>query len=423
MKQLTDKYNQALALIRNNQMDRAQSLLETILSIAPLHSQTLWTIGLLEVMVGKPLSGLRRWERLNPDEFPQLAAKKELVQSLLGNYEEIQLLYNKALSFAKERKYIEANEVVSAIWNQYPGIPLPEEIYKLCLLIKSLTEDQQQIVEWLDTAPDYIKNSQSILSIMQKWNEKQEEQAKGLEEEESPKKRKSLIIPTVAAGAVGVAAASLFILYSGVFNNQAGNKPAAAVSPKTETASSKQELSQLESKVYSLESEKKHFQSEMDKLNEQLEQTSGRDELYQKAGINLEAIETTKAKEAFQTGYRYLKNDNLNKAADQLELSLSLDANQYFSDDAAYFLALTQYDLNSLNLEDPIYQSFQNNQGEHYRQSPYKDDFLLLKARNEWRAGDKDAALKTIETIKNEYPKEWTFGAATSLEHTILQGS
>ena len=400
-------------------MEEAKQLLESILAMAPFHSQTLWTLGLVEVTTGNPITGLRHWEKLNPEDFPQLTEKRELVLAHLSYYEKVRSMYNNALALAKEKKFEEANQVLSSISNQKLAIPLPLDFYKLSLLVKISLGEISLAKEFVTVSPEYIQTSPTILSFMDKMKVEQVEKVVPMTEKGLPKKKNKVHISLLSAGVLVIAVAGSIYLFNSksVHSPDKEKKPAVATTNQEDPAT-KVKLSQLETLVTTLQADNSKLESEKNKLSEEQKQKLAADETLAKAGINLDPIKIEKAREVFNKGLKNYNHKNWELAVEQFQLSLSLVSDQYFSDDATYFLAQSKFELNELNPDDPVFQQFENSQDDNFKESTCRDAMMLLQAKTYYQAG-----IKIIANIKDQYPNEWTSSAANSLEKTILQGS
>lgn len=425
MKQLTIKYNQAIALIREGKLEEAKHLLESVLAAAPLHPQTSWALGLVETQLGDPITGLSRWERLNLEDFPQLESRREIIISNRNVYEDIRTAFNRALMLSREKNFEDANLVLSQLLDRNLPVPLPLELYKLTVIVKAANGKLEEAVELIEAGPKYIQSSPSILKIinqLQKASLTTSEVAAGV----PPEPKRKLRTGPLAAGAVALAAAGLFFFYQDNSEPAVERNSEVAGEANNEerlTIEHKNEISGLQSKIASLESEKLLLAEQLDAESEKVREQEKTEEIYRKADINLETIEITKARQAFNQGYSEYTSGHLEKAIEKFELSLSLNGSQYYSDDALYYLAKAKYELNTLNPEDPLFGQFSGGTSEHFKGSPYKDDLLLIRANSYKEAGDNQKALEVVSVIKTEFPNEWTSQAAKSLEKVIGQES
>lgn len=431
MKQLSRKYNQAIELIKEDRLEEAKGLLASLLASAPFHSHTNWSAGLVEIMMGNPVTGLTYWERVDENDFPQLPERREQVLSTLGAYEEVRSVYNLALSLLKEKRGEEAEGCLSPLLQRPSLIPLPQDVYRLYMILLIENGKKEQAFDFFSKAPVSIQKAPSFKSFIQAvkgevLTEKIDAVRKGTKElaiQRKKKRRKKQLVLTA-----GVAAA---VLIGGVYvgtrdwNTVPVNQAISSTADQTEDVNKEefeQKIAELESKLTNVESEKESLKQELELELAKVSQYETTEALYEKANLDVGSLRKEEARQAFNSGYSLYKAGDFAGAKEKFEVSYQLDSSEYYSDDSLYYFIQTQKQVGNLTGDSEWFQLFFNSESQHFVESPYRDDLLVLQADAFYREGKNEEALTILTKVQEQFPTEWTANYAKKLAKVIQEG-
>ncbi|MEH7235769.1 tetratricopeptide repeat protein [Bacillus sp. JJ1562] len=430
MKQLTSKYNKAILLIKEDRLVEAKWMLESILASAPFHSETNWTAGLVEILMGNPVAGLSYWERVNAEQFSQLHERKEQIISTLGAYEEVRTVYIQALSFVGEKKVQEAEGILSPLLQRESPFPLPQDVYRLYFITLFERGKVEQAFEFFSNAPLWIQKAPSIKRFITSVRdgllaEKTiKEQGKSNEQalqRRKKRKQKSLILSAsalavVVAGGIYVGSRDWKSVPTNYEVSSTGDGQTSVISTEFE-----KKIAELESQLSSVESEKESLKKELELELAKVSEYETTEALYKKANLDLTSVRSKEAKEEFNSGYSLYKKGDYARAKEKFELSLQLDSTEYFSDDSLYYYIQIEQKLDSLSGDSELFQRFFNTTSEHYIESPYRDDLLVVQANTYYREGKMEQALDILSKVEEQFPNEWTASYAKKLTSEIKE--
>lgn len=405
-------YNQAIACIQKGNFEEAEKLLRNIAHTG--HSLTNWSLGLIYAATGRPFAALKHWEQVSPVEVEAVLDKTEKLLGNLPIYEEIFKLYNEALQYARKKDFASLPQRYMEILKRGEGIPLPVEIYK-GLFLSSLVQGKfDQFHKQIAEAPDYVKKDVAIKAIVLKVNETQ------LKSEVKQLKKKSVKKVRIASGFLLAGAALLIITAGLAFRGFGENEKAQLVTTK-ENVSSVQNSDELkeeyENKLDSLVKENSILQSEVNKKSEELQKSAEIASLLELADDEVGELKVETALNLYQNGIGSFRNHRYPEAAEKLTKSLSISNTTYFADDAHFFLISSSLKTEgqgaaTSNLMDDFLNQAQT---VSYKESPYMDDVMLMRAEIYLQVGDKEHANMLLDRIESEFPSEWTAKKAKSL--------
>ncbi|AQQ54162.1 tetratricopeptide repeat protein [Planococcus lenghuensis] len=427
MEQLSKRYNQAVALVQEDKLEEAKWILQSILASAPFHSGTNWLAGLVEVMMGNPVAGLTHWERVKIADFPQLPERREQVLSTLRKYEEIRAIYNHSLSLVRERKLSEARSMMVPLLNRDFTFPLPADVYRLYFLILAEQGQTEEAFSFILDSPPSIQKTPSIIRFVHALRDEL------LREETAGewKKTNEIVHPLKTKkgqrrmGATAIAIVAAFIGGTYIVSQIDTAEQESAFADQQELDSDseglKEVIDELESKLISLESEKEILQEELGASNERVSEYEATEKLFKEADLDLTSLRTEEAKKEYDAAYALYQNGEYIKAKERFELSLQLSPSEYFSDDSLYYLIRSTQQLSTLTGDSELLNQFLTSESEHFLESPYQDDLLVIQADAYHSEGKKDEALLVLSQIQDEYPSEWTATYAEKLLDTMQE--
>ncbi|THE12325.1 tetratricopeptide repeat protein [Bacillus timonensis] len=430
MKQLTSKYNKAIQLLKEGRLEEAKGMLESILASAPFHSETNWTAGLVEIMMGNPVAGLSYWERVSAEQFPQIHERKEQILSTLGAYEEVRTVYNQALSFVKEGKVKEAKGVLSPLLQRDSPFPLPQDVYRLYFIILFESGKMDQAFDFFSSSPIWIQKSPSIKRFItavkdglltEKTVKEREKSSELALQRRKKRKQKRLIL---SASALAVVVAGGIYISSQDWKSVPTNYEVSSSGEKqanTNSTEFEKKIAELESQLTNVESEKESLKKELELELAKVSEYETTEALYKKANVDLTSLRSEEARQEFNSGYSFYKKGDYERAKEKFELSHQLDSTQYFSDDSLYYYIQTEQKLGSLSGDSELFQQFFTNTSEHYLESPYQDDLLVVQANAYYREGKMDQALDILSKVQEQFPNEWTASYAKKLSTAIKE--
>jgi TolA-binding protein len=400
------KYNQAIALIQKGNYGEAEKYLRDIAHTG--HTLSNWALGLIYAATGRPFAALKHWERISPDEVEAVSEKMKKLQQKLPIYEEIFTLYNEAISTARQKNFDLLPPMYLKILKKGEGLPLPIEIYKGLFLSLLLQGDlDYQFNKALDKAPEYVKMDVSIKSIVLKVKEA------SLKTQVHQIEKKSVRRTRIASAILLTGTVSLVLTAGIAFGGIGKNEQVQPVFTKEKAKSAVQGNDELEkeftAKLDSLTQENAVLQAEVDKKSAVLQENSETENLLKLADINIEEVKEEAALKLYQSGIESYRNHRYQEAVEKLTKSLAISKASYYTDDAHFFLISSSIKLGDQGSAITKIDDFLNEmKREFYKESPYMDDVMLMRAESYLESGDKENAMKWLNRIESEYPNEWT---------------
>ena len=384
-KTAVQSYNLAIQYLHEEEFEKASPLIEAIIKDYPSYAEARWVLGLLHVLSGFPYKALQQWENI---KFTHLQSYRQMVEEKLPLYDELYDKYNQALLLDQAGEFNLAKNIFRYLLTYQKELPLPVDFYHGYLLALIVTGEEESVSQEINHFPLYVKNSSVISELEQMITEYQFFEPTVERKTVSNKGwRKLLFIGSSLA-------ASLLIGGVGLrgFSQQ---KEVIEVKPLIQQHAINKKI-------------------DNDEFEKTVSQEKGENKLLElKAPNNLENVGTlvssTKAGlSTYKKGLAAFRNQDYRSAAAQMEKSLALQSNEYFSDDALFYLIESKQRLNEKENIRLLYDRFFSQTSKHYVFSPYTDDLLLGEAKILIEKGKTKEALPLVEKILTEYNQEWT---------------
>lgn len=327
-------------------------------------------------------------------------------KSVLDQYKEIYSMYHHATRLIKEDNLDSAELILQEIFNDHKDLQVPIEMYKTYILLLLTNKKEKQARNFLSNAPDEIKYAGEILQIQQKYQLVVTEKAQHQRNYISKKMMFSLI-SILFLCMIGIGLKKIDIL----------NRPKQA----------SKDVNVLKEQIKDLEAKNKTMEMQVNEANKKLTEASQTKKTEQKENQPDPELETSKtnsltpetvvkeAVESYEKGFTYFQNKNYQQSIEQLKLSYTLDSTNYSSDDALYYLILSEQRMNKKTNVRPYISEFVNQKNEFFKKSPYYDDVILMQARWFITDGKNKEAEKLLTEIVSKYKKEWTANTAARL--------
>ncbi|MEH7305541.1 tetratricopeptide repeat protein [Neobacillus drentensis] len=395
-------YNLAIQSLQVERYDEAVIILESIVNEYPLWSEASWALGVVYVLAGFPYQALKKWENA-PDA--NLLIYKQMVEEKIPLYDELYLKYNQALHFAQSGGVHRAKNIFHDLLSFQTQIPLPVDFYHAYLLTLIVSGEEESVSQALNQFPLYVKNSSVIRELEQMLDKHQLTEpvvtGKISFNKGWPKRLfiGSSLVASLLIGGVGVL----------VFSQQ---KEIKETKPGIEQHGSIHKTDTFEKEIAVVSKEQSGGQQKQPKRNDT------------KSLGDFDRIDSSPIAglSNYRKGLAAFRNKDYKTAEVQMEKSLSLMPNEYFSDDALFFLIEAKQRLNEQENIFFFYDRFLSETSQHYVFSPYKDDLLLGKAKKLMEAGNTKAAMPLLKKISTDYKQEWTSVEAVLLMNQIKAG-
>lgn len=391
MKFYEECYQKALEDISHNRLYAAKKKLETILENIPYHPETNWALGLVEASIGLPHSALNRWSYI--DEVP--ASKIQLLESKLLIYEQLYNQYNESLRFIKNEKYEDALKIFEKILEHETQIPLPIEFYRGYYLLLLLKRKANLLLTQFSEAPGYIQASSEINAI----------------------KRKALRVKRTRKRRAGslMAGAAVLVMSLGVLSHYDLQKETA--SPVIQGSVKKDTKSSPDlAKISTLEVEKSSLEAQLDENEKKL---NNLESILALSQTNPEELSQRAAYLQYQEGRRLVSDQSYEEAIKVLQTSYELEKDSYFSDDNLYLLIKANQEFKDKEQSKKLIDLFFLERSNHFMQSPYYDDLLLAKAKNDMAEVNVTQAIEAFNFIIEKYPQSWTAIEAKRMKERV----
>ncbi|WHY67870.1 tetratricopeptide repeat protein [Neobacillus sp. SuZ13] len=386
-------YNLAIQYLKAEQYEEAALILEKMIKEYPLCTDVSWALGLLHVLSGFPQQALKQWKNLQTANY---LTTRQMLEEKVPLYDELYLNYNQAVQLIGAGEFHLAKNIFHDLLTFQVELPLPVDFYHGYLLTQIVTGEKKDVAQEINHMPLYVKNS-SVIRELEHWLENHQLPEPDSTDQKSFKKgwSKRLIlgsslVASLLMGGVGLR----------VFSQQKEISEAKPVflyhesPPKTEIF----KKVTVGSKGHS---EGQVKQQDSINANSRLESST-------KASLS-----------TYREGLTAFRNRDYRAAAAQMEKSLSLEPNEYFSDDAMFFLIESKQRLNEKGNIHFLYDHFFSQTSPHYVYSPYFDELLLGKAKILIDDGNTKDALPFLEKILTDYRQEWTAVEATLMMNQI----
>jgi len=325
-------------------------------------------------------------------------------KSVLDQYKEIYSMYHHATRLIKEDNLDSAELILQEIFNDHKDLQVPIEMYKTYILLLLTNKKEKQARQFLSNAPDEIKYAGEILQIQQKYQLVVPEKVQHQRNYMSKKMMYSLISILI-----------LCMLGIGLKKFDMLNR--------SEQAS--KDVNVLKEQIKDLEDKNKTMEMQVNAANKKLTEVSQSKKADQqekqtepetdKSNSLTPDTVVKEAVESYEKGFKHFQNKNYKQAIEQLKLSYTLDSTNYSSDDALYYLILSEQRMNKKTNVRPYITEFVNQKNEFFKKSPYYDDVILMQAKWFITDGKNKEAEKLLNEIVSKYKKEWTANTAARL--------
>lgn len=386
-------YNLAIQYLQAERYEDAALILETMIKEYPLCTDVSWALGLLHVFSGFPQQALKQWKNLQAANH---LSTRQMLEEKIPIYDELYQNYNQALHLIEAGEFHLAKNIFHNLLTFQAEIPLPVDFYNGYLLTLIVTGEDKGVLQEINQMPLYVKNSSVIRELKLLLEDYQSLEPNGVEKilfKKGWSKRLiigSSLVTSLLMGGVGLRVFSQQkeISESKPVFRQHESPPKAEIFKKVTVGSKGQSEGQVK-------------QPDSIDANSRLESST-------KAGLS-----------TYREGLTAFRNRDYRAAAAQMEKSLSLEPNEYFSDDAMFFLIESKQRLNEKEDIHFLYDRFFSQTSHHYVYSPYIDELLLGKAKLLNEEGNTKDSLPLLEKILTDYRQEWTSVEAMLLMNQI----
>lgn len=391
-------YRLAIQYLQAERYEESASILESIVKDYPLCTEASWVLGLLHVLSGFPYQALKQWENL---KAANLLNYKQMVEEKIPRYDELYQKYNQGLHLAHAGELHLAKNIFHDLLPFQTELPLPVDFYQGYLLTLIVTGESESVPQELNHFPLYVKNSSVIRNLEQMLDDYQLTEPVGTRKisfKKSWSKRLfigSSLVASLLIGGVGfrvfsqqkeINKAKPVIQQHGVQNTEIFEKEIAVSKDQQGGGQDKQQVLNNPKSLGDV----------------------GRIKSSTKAGLS-----------SYREGLAAFRKKDYNTAAAQMEKSQSLQPNEYFSDDALFFLIESKQRLNEQENILFLYDYFLSQTSKHYAFSPYRDELLLGKAKILMESGRSEEALPLLGGILTDFKQEWTSVEALLLTNQI----
>lgn len=397
---MNNSYQQAIHYIKEERMAEAEQLLARLYSLNSHEPNVKYVYGLAKAATGHVHEALQYWEKVDETIVPSIRAKIEKLKKLVPIYEKCIEQYNIGLNQLQQKEETKAYATLRQLIEEHRHLPLPIVMYKAYMLASIVAEPNLKIDDIYQTLPLYAQQSAEIKKIrllaipLQQCPETKPTRKKSA---------KTLRLPL----AISLCACAVII----------GGLMTRLLMPQTieivTEAENKEDVAQLEDQLHAVEEEMFRLSKENAALAEELERKQTILEEQEKmativelSSINLDQIAIDSAKTMYQKGIRAFQQKEYKEAIAYLSQSLALHKEQYFSDDAFYYLIQAKQ-FTGEDISDSLTAFFAETSN-HYLQSPYRDDLYLVQGEYYLQQGNLEKAKDVFTHIEQEYENEWT---------------
>lgn len=392
-------YRLAIQYLQAERYEESAIILESIVKDDPLCTEVCWVLGLLHVLSGLPHKALKQWENL---KNANLLSYKKMVEEKLPLYNELYQKYNQAIHLAQAGELHLAKNIFHGLLPFQTELPLPVDFYHGYLLTLIVIGETESVPQELNQFPLYVKNSSVIRNLEHMLEEHPIRDPVGTRKmsfKKSWTKRlfiSSSLVASLLIGGVGFR----------VFSQQ---KEINEAKPVIQQNGSVQNTEAIEKEIAVSKDQQSGKQDKRQVLNNPKSLGDvGRIESSTIAGLS-----------SYRKGLAAFRKKDYKTAAAQMEKSQSLQPNEYFSDDALFFLIESKQRLNEQENILFLYDYFLSLTSKHYAFSPYRDELLLGKAKILMEAGNSNEALPLLGKILTDFNQEWTSVEAVLLMNQI----
>ncbi|MCD5324156.1 MULTISPECIES: tetratricopeptide repeat protein [Pontibacillus] len=419
-----NQYNEAIHLLKEERYLEAETLL------APLHAQypnepsIRWSLGLAYALMGYPQKSVELWKGIPlRNEYP-IERMEEEIRKNESTYNEAIQAYNDGLIYLKQKDPDKANLLFQRVLSIGEKIILPFPVYKAAVLHLLHSDRYVEAESVIENLPPHCVEDPQLHTLREvvntaKVNKKSDYATK--KESKSPfykGKRTLYVLGLASCLALGFYTTTLF---SGdVVANEDKR-----LQEKIEVLNEENQL--LMEQNTTLEVEKGELKSSIKNLkvtdsskNAKNQADQSVKEVINQAGMNVKDIYDKASIKLYRKGLSNYQHGDYASAITELKESYSLSQDRYYSDDALYHLIVA---MDSTNIEVMEYiNEFLESNNTSFIESPYRDDLILLKAKNMLVAEKERSAEKVLEELVMNYKGEWTAGRAEELLADLREG-
>ncbi|MFP5112453.1 tetratricopeptide repeat protein [Bacillaceae bacterium C204] len=390
-------YRLAIQYLQAERYEESAIILESIVKDYPLCTEASWVLGLLYVLSGSPYQALKQWENLKTDN---LLSYKQMVEEKLPLYDELYQKYNQALHFVQAGELHLAKNILHSLLPFQTELPLPVDFYHGYLLSLIVIGETESVPQELNQFPLYVKNSsvnRNLVKMLEDHPISEPVGKRKMSFKKSWSKRQfigSSLVASLLIGGVGFR----------VFSQQ---KEINEAKPVIQQNGSVQNTETIEKEIAVSKDQQSGGQDKKQVLNNA------------KSLADRIKSSTISGLSSYRNGLAAFRKKDYKMAAAQMEKSQSLQPNEYFSDDALFFLIESKQRLNEQENILFLYDYFLSQTSKHYVFSPYRDELLLGKAKILMEAGRSNEALPLLGKILTDFKQEWTSVEAVLLMNQI----
>ncbi|MFJ5768907.1 tetratricopeptide repeat protein [Psychrobacillus sp. NPDC093180] len=399
MREYVELYNEAIIYLQNENFEKADEILTNLYSKFPNNQNIIWNYGLTQVTLGNPHKAIDIWRNLHLEKETNHYSFVKLVSEKLPKYEEIYEEYNLAVSHIQNDNTDEAFNIFQNLINYQDSFPLPKNIYIGYLLL--LIRGGKDILVEINRLPIHIKEMNLIKEIIKQWKQ---QRFRNLSSSKGKKSRKYLY----GIGLVASALLGAFIIQQTEVEK---NEESIVTAKKSELILSNKYEEQVEENKIVLETllqENEALSKQLSEKELKVEDLNRLQSTLEASNISISDLESQAGLSTYKKGLQFFKDKKYKEATNSLKLSLEYRPNEYFSDDAYYYLIQSTSRLNSdFELRD-LYDQFLLNKGENFISSPFYDDVLLGKAELLIKNGQHEEGIALFEQIMKDFSTEWT---------------
>jgi TolA-binding protein len=355
------------------------------------------------------INEIKQLQELSIDQL--FDTNHQMVQSKLVDYQEIYEAYNTGLALIKEKQYFEAEPIFTMLISQEDSFPLPNQIYKGHFLTLLGLNKHNEFYHQFNLAPLHVQNSQEFRDLELKVKRSFDNDHKSVFK---------MKIPHLVA-----IFASILLVISGAFlgnwyseRNEKDKETTSVIVESSDKSKDlenqrkedelKQEAENQAKKIKELEDKALSYEEEINKYNET-------NAILAAANIKMPDVINNASQELYSQGIKDYEGGNYQRAEDSLKKILTLNKNQYYSDDAHFFLVHTYLKTNNTEEAYKYVEKFLESTDQAYVESPYQGEIMLIKANYLISQGNKKEAEALLSKIIERYPNEWTAERAQSM--------
>ncbi len=165
MESITDKYEDALFHIEQEEYEESLEKLNEILQHTPIHPQVKWTLGLVYASLGLPYKALDAWKNISDIDSDSVSSYRDRLITILPLYQSLIEVYNKGISLIRENELQKAMYLFDELISHQSEVPLPLDFYKTNLLLTIILQKTNPLLK-VQAYPKYVLNHSSVSTIL-----------------------------------------------------------------------------------------------------------------------------------------------------------------------------------------------------------------------------------------------------------------